>query len=240
MNWTGASPLSDEKVSVPEYKAVSALPDLTVTQAVTAFGHQDPKESTETTANGKDWQVSIEHSEFLTRVRYWRTCEDPATDAMLAISTTKDTYKALGGDPEAWTWFTVPAPDKSVRVVAEPNIEGVQTWGTGTIAAFVDAKGVCQINTLAMAFEDTGKTLDWDSASDVFAEARNAEGLAVAGDYEQAEQTWTMATAGRLVPVWRFSTAEAAIVAVDLGDGLETAPDTETALRATGEATPTP
>lgn len=231
MAWTGKTPLSDTEVTAPIYQAVAADPDLSVKEVMDAFDLSKPTMSNDESATGKGWSTNVTSSEFATRVGYTSTCEGVASDEATAIAQARDALERLGQDPTDWHWFAIPAADGApIRVVAEPDIDGVQTWATGLFAAQVDAEGVCEANGLLMAFEDTEESTKWLSADAAFDEARRNPNAVIAGDYTDAELTYTLASAGRLVPLWRFIAEDHAIIAVDLGEGLETAPDTETSL----------
>lgn len=231
MVWTSKTPLNEAEVTAPIYQAVAADPDLSVAAVMEAFGLSKATMTNDETATGKGWSANATSSEFATRVGYTSACEGAASDEDTAITQARDALERLGQDPTGWHWFAIPTADgAAIRVIAEPDIDGVQTWATGLFAAQVDADGVCAANGLLMDFEDTGESTKWLSADAAFDEARRNPNAVIAGDYTDAELTYTLASAGRLVPLWRFIAEDHAIVAVDLGEGLETAPDTETSL----------
>lgn len=226
-NWDGEQALSDAAVEATNYTAVAALPDLTPVDAARAAGLRKPAQVTETSASGNGWQATVEHSRYATTVRTFRECGTAVSDPDAATEQAGAFLDALGIAPDTYHWFTLPAREgDGVRVVAEPLIDGVPSWATGSLVASVDTDGVCATAATLMAFEDTGKTSAWVSAKDAFREAE-------AGTYAHAEQSYTLSTGGRLTPFWRFTGDDGAVVVVDLGDGLESAPDTEAYLRST-------
>lgn len=227
-HWDGTTALSDGQVQVNGYEAVEALPDLTPRSLARAAGLRDPQEVSEAEAtggaDGAQWRVSVAHSQFVTRVSSARECETPVVDEDVAIAQAKALFERMGGDATQQSWFTVAAGRDDARVYAEPNLDGVQTWLTGIFVARVDEAGVCAISGSLMAFEATG-----DGAT--FTSPREAFVAVDGGRFSSVEQTYTLGSAGRLAPVWRFSGEDGAAVVADLGDGLESAPDTETYLR---------
>lgn len=226
-DWAGDETLSDTPVTVTDYTATAALPDLTPVQAARAAGLRRPKQVTETGATGDGWQVTVGQSPYATSVRTMRECGEPITDPDVATKEAGDFIDRLGIAQETYHWFTMPGDDsEGVRVLAEPLIDGVHSWATGSLVVNLDAEGVCATAATLMAFEDTGETSGWVSAKEAFVAAE-------AGTYRRAEQSYTLSTGGRLTPFWRFTGDDGSVVVVDLGDGLESAPDTETYLRGT-------
>jgi hypothetical protein len=231
MKWVGSEPLSTKPIMVDEYKAKPSLPDLTAPDVTKAFGKETPKDATDTNAGGKDWSVTVGQSDFATTVRYLDICENLTDDADEAIKVGNEALVALGMSPDDWSWFTITDANGAARAIAEPSIEGRQTWATGTFAVLVNDDGtLCAANGILMRFEKTGKSDKLNAPYEVFEEARHSEGLAMAGKYNKVEQTWTLNTQGILSPLWRFLAPDHGIVAVQLGDGLETTFDTESSL----------
>lgn len=211
---------------VDAYEAVAALPDLDAKTVASATGLRNPTRVTGTTASGKGWRTSVEHSQFVTRVQAARDCAVEGSDqpdADTAIEQAQDVFTRLGGDPDTQTWFTVPGKQGDDRVYAEPNLDGAQTWSTGIYVARVDERGVCALSASLMAFEPTGATTTFASPEEAFVAVDG-------GTYAAVEQTYTLGSGGRLTPVWRFTGEGRSDVVVDLGDGLESAPDTKTYL----------
>lgn len=231
MRWVGSELLSDEPVTAVEFTAVAALPSLTAPQVAEAFEMGRPVEATDEAATGKGWSVTVTQSEFTTSMRFAQKCGQIIDDPDSAIVQARAALTSLGLSADQWTWFTVDDASGTMRVIAEPNIDGRQTWATGSFVALVDGSGVCVANGSLMAFEDSGAVQELDSADETFEEARHAEELAIAGDYTDFEQSWTLLSAGRVVPLWRFIAKSHAIIAVHLGDGLETVLDTKSFLQ---------
>lgn len=233
--WNSATALPDKKVSAPGYEAVAALPDLTAKNVAKAAGLDKPVTVTDEEAVGEGWRTSVEQSPFVTRVQMARECtptDAPVTDtAVRAVETAKAVFADLGMDPDSQAWFTIAGADGDVRVYAEPILDGTQTWSTGIYVARADEAGVCALSASLMGFEPTGKSTTLVSARDAF-------NVAEEGTYDTAERTYTLGSGGRLTPLWRFTGDDAAAVVVDLGDGLESAPDTETFLRAAATTAP--
>lgn len=226
-NWDGNEPLPDTPVTVTDYTATAALPDLTPVQAARAAELRHPEQVTETGATGDGWQVTVGQSPYATSVRTTRECGEPVTDPDVATKEAADFLDRLGIAHDTYHWFTVPGgTGEGVRVLAEPLIDGVHSWATGSLVVNLDTEGVCATAATLMAFEDTGETSGWVSAKEAFVAAD-------AGTYRRAEQSYTLSTGGRLTPFWRFTGDDGSVVVVDLGDGLESAPDTETYLRGT-------
>jgi hypothetical protein len=224
--WEGEDRLAEQAVEVPGYEAVAALPDLTAKQVAKAAGLTDAATVTPEVASGDGWRAGVEHSPFVTRIQTARECAEPTSDgpdATDAIAKAQAVFAGLGADPDEQTWFTVAGAEGDARVYAEPNLDGVQTWSTGIFVARVDDDGVCAVSASLMAFEATDETTTLASPREAFL-------VVDGGTYSTVEQTYTLGSAGRLTPVWRFAGDDGAAVAVDLGDGLESAPDTETFL----------
>lgn len=222
-HWEGGEPLSDATVSVPGYEAAPGLPHLTAPKAARAAGLSQPTAATATHARGDGWSVSVEQGAFGTRVVLGRACGTPQADADAATAAATALYERLGGDPAQQAWFAVEKQGTD-RVFAEPLLAGTQTWSTGFLAIRTDRDGVCALSGTAMAFRETGKPSPFTSPEDAFA-------VVAEGRFTAVEQTYTLSSGGRLAPVWRFSGDAGSAVVVDLGDGLESAPDTETYLR---------
>lgn len=224
-HWVGKEPLSDTTVSVKHYAAVPGLPDLTAPVAARAAGMSDPTPTTPTHARGRGWSVSVEQSDFATRIVMGRDCGTPARDTKDVTAAAEGLYERLGGQVGEQAWFSVAAQGTD-RVFAEPLLDDTQTWSTGFLVARVDTDGVCSLSGTVMAFRESGTPTTFTSAADAFLVAEE-------GTYDAAEQTYTLGTAGRLVPAWRFSGRDGSAMVVDLGDGLESAPDSATYLDAT-------
>lgn len=231
MRWVGEDLLPKEPMVVPEYVATAALPHLTAAEAASRLGQQKVIEESETEATGKGWTMTVRHSDFATSVRYGAECGALTEDTETALTQGRAALAALGLDPDDWAWFALTDSTGAARAIAEPVLEGVQTWSTGSVAVLVDEAGVCAFNGVLMAFEEAPEGTRLPSAYEVFQDARHVQGLAIEGDYSHYEQTWTLVSDGRLSPLWRFVASEHAIVAADMGDGLETALDTESSLR---------
>lgn len=242
MRWVGHTMLPKTSVRAAQYRASALLPDLSAPQAAKALG-ENPAEATPVPDGlaAKGWSVIVRQSPFTTSVQFARPCQQQVSDKAEVIAAGKKALSALGGDGAGWGWFTVTDSAGAVRAIAEPKIEGHQTWATGTMAVLVDQSGVCAVKASLMRFSKTGKVERLGSAYDTFQSARHTRGRVIAGDYRSFEPTWTLLRDGLLVPLWRFSAKDHAIVVVDLGDGLETALDTESVLRqnAKGHNTPT-
>lgn len=225
-SWEGKDRLAEQSVEVPGYEAVAALPDLTAKQVAKAAGLTNPTTVTPEVASGDGWRAGVEHSPFVTRIQTARECAQPTADqpdATDAIAQAQAVFAGLGADPDEQTWFTVTGAEGDARVYAEPNLNDAQTWSTGVFVARVDDDGVCAVSASLMVFEATDETTTLASPREAF--------LAVdGGTYSTVEQTYTLGSAGRLTPAWRFAGDDGAAIAVDLGDGLESAPDTETFL----------
>lgn len=222
-HWEGADPLSGDTVHADGYAVVAALPDLTARQVARAAGLGAPTEVSETEATGEGWRAGVEHSEFATRVQVARECGAPVRDEEAATSQARNVFRRLGGDADAQAWFTISGESGDARVYAEPTIDGVQTWSTGIFVARVDTDGVCAISGTLVNFEALGSGQTLASPEAAFA-------VVDGGTYSRVEQTYTLGAGGVLAPVWRFVGDAGSSVVVDLGDGLESAPDTETYL----------
>lgn len=230
MRWVGDTILDDSPVEVASYRAVASLPELTPAQAAKALGKDDAVQAQGTTVVGKGWSVDVKQSPFATTVRFTDMCKTRVTDSDVAIANGKDAMRALGDDPDRWAWFTVAEKAGNVRAVAEPKIEGRQTWSTGLFVAVSDEDGVCATTGILMSFQDAGGKQRLDSPYETFQEARHKKGLAIGGDYSSFNQSWTLGEKGSLVPLWQFSAKSHDVVMVDLGSGLETALDTQSTL----------
>lgn len=231
MRWVGRDLLAKEGANVADYKAVPLLPGLTAPQAMTAFGRSHSTTQTSDQVSGHGWSITVHQSDYATSVAYSSTCGSLTRDTTTAIVDGREVLAALGGNPDDWTWFTVTDSSGAERVMAEPDIQGRQTWATGTFAVLVDEQGVCAAKGVLMGFKKAGTSTHLDSPYEVFQKARHTDGLAIAGDYDRYEQTWTLNSGGKVVPLWEYDAKGHSIVAVDLGDGLETALDTKSFLR---------
>jgi hypothetical protein len=241
MRWAGDKALSQDAVQAPNYKAEALLPDLNANQAARRFGRTPDapaqKSDGETrpgssSASGDGWQISVSQSPYSTLIRYNSTCDkNPTTDAETALGDAAALLDDFGVDSGEWSWFTAPTSSGGLRAFAEPIVEGERTWSTGAVSVVYDSEGVvCSFYGNLVGFAAMSGTTSLPSAYETFQEARRDVSLVVKGDYVSVYQSYTFGAEGVLIPLWVFGTADVSIVAVDLGDGLETAPDTRTTL----------
>lgn len=236
MKWVANSDLPEQTETLLVHRAVAALPTLTPEQAAKALGHPAAAGETsrdKTTLAGDGWTVLVKQSPYVTTLRYERPCSGEPENQTQAAEAGGEFLSSLGLDPSGWTWMTFTGADGAARAIAEPNLDETQTWSTGSLSVLSDDKGVCVATAALMGFEATEERTTLRSAEDTFQDVRHDERLTVKGEYESAELTWTLAAEGKVIPLWRFIARDGdGFVAVDLGDGLETAPDTLTYLKA--------
>lgn len=239
MTWEGAEELSSESETVPTYLAVPELPDLTLADVATSLGQDLPADVTAAETSYADpsqgWTLSVEQQQFGTRVRYANVCQGYPGDPQAAEDAANGLLSAWGSDPETYRLFTIGNEGGPLQAVGEPKIDGHPTWSTGLLVVTVGASGeVCGVSGNMMGFEPADEAV-LAAPSEVFSQARQDPELTVEGRFSQVEKTWTLDAEGIVIPAWRFTeNSGESFVAVQFGgsEDLETAPDTETFMRA--------
>lgn len=240
MKWTGGD-LSDTATDFEVYRATPVAPDLTLSQAMeallpSALVREPTADEVEAGgAVGEGWEVTLNQGSSGTKVTYVAACAELSADPAVLEDHTSAALAALGDDPQRYSWFTYTSSEtQNLRLIGEPTIEGERTWSTGLVTATASDEGLCGLSASMTRFSPLGETVSLDSPKQVFSAAQRDPAQVVPGEYDSVGPTWTLVSNNRVIPAWQFSGGPGeTVIAVDLGDGVEVTPDTETHLNST-------